>query len=312
MPDWVTHLGTAYVAARTTRVSAVRPLLLGALLPDVTHFSILLIDYLGWPAAPTFAYLAPFHSLLIAALLAGAIALLSDRPWPVFWLIEAGAAFHFLLDDLEGEIGCGSTTFYPFYFGKPLNLWPADGELAGLLLLIGALGCGAALVSRARCAWLGMGRGGREWSPAPRLKRRMNRRLYLGAALLVAAALVIPWLTRHWLVERNAYYLAFFADPPAWQGATVELCFSEIVAADPPVVEEFDTRLRIAAGPERRQGDELPLAVGDWVSLRGVYRDGAIRPTLLVRHQKSSDLLLSALAGAAFALLWLPLRPYER
>jgi len=304
VPDWVTHLGTAYVAARATHVSAVRPLLLGALLPDVTHFSILLIDYLGWPAIPTFAYLAPFHSLLIVSLLAGAIALLSKQSWPVFWLIEAGAAFHFVLDDLEGAIGCGSTTFYPFYFGKPLNLWPADGAFAGLLLLVGALGCGAALVSRARHAWLGA-----DWSlrTSRRSRRGIRRRLYLCAAFLVAGALVLPWLTRQALVERNAYYLAFFADPPAWQGATVELCFSEIVAADPPVVEEFDARLPIAVGPEGWPGDGRPLAVGDWVSLRGVYRDGALHPTLLVRHQKSSDLLLSALAGVVLVLLWLPL-----
>jgi hypothetical protein len=296
VPDWITHLGTAYVAARATRVSAVRPLLLGALLPDVTHFSILLIDYLGWPAIPTFVYLAPFHSLLIVALLAGAVALLSERSWLVFWLIEAGAAFHFMLDDLEGAIGCGSTTFYPFYFGKPFNLWPADGAFAELLLLVGALGCGAALISRARRARLGA-----DWSP------RISWRRCLGAALLVAGAITMPWLTRQVLIERNAYYLAFFTDPPAWQGATVELCFSEIVAADPPVVEEFDARLPIVAGPEGWPGDERPLAVGDWVSLRGVYRDGALHPTLLVHHQKSSDLLLSALAGAIFVLLWLPL-----
>ncbi len=296
MPDWVTHLGTAYVAARATRVSAVRPLLLGALLPDVGHFSILLIDYLGWPAIPTFAYLAPFHSLFIVSLLAGAIALLSERSWPVFGLIEAGAAFHFVLDDLEGAIGCGSTTFYPAYFGKPLNMWPADGTFAGLLLLVGALGCGAALVSRARHIGLDA-----DWSP------RISPRRCLGAALLVAGAVALPWLTRQALIGRNAYYLAVFSNPSAWQGATVELCFSEIVAADPPVVEEFDARLPIAAGPEGWSGDGRPLAVGDWVSVRGVYRDEALHPTLLVRHQKSSDLLLSALAGAILVLLWLPL-----
>jgi hypothetical protein len=166
------------------------------------------------------------------------------------------------------------------------------------LLLVGVLGCGAALISRARhaCAEPGV-----DWSP------RISRRRCLGAALLVAGALILPWLTRQTLIERNAYYLAFFTDPPAWQGATVELCFSEIVAADPPVVEEFDARLPIVAGPEGWSGDERPLAVGDWVSLRGVYRDGALHPTLLVHHQKSSDLLLSALAGAIFVLLWLPI-----
>ena len=85
---------------------------------------------------------------------------------------------------------------------------------------------------------------------------------------------------------RPVHYLAFFADPP--------------------VVEEFDARLPIAASPQGWPGDERPLKVGDWISLRGVYRDGTLHPTLLVHHQKSSDLLLSALAGAIFVLLWLP------
>jgi hypothetical protein len=291
LPDWVTHLGTTYLSARAARISVVRPLLLGALLPDVTRFSVLFIDFLDWPAVTTFAYLIPFHSLLIVSLLVGAIALMfpgpNPRPWRVFWLIEAGAAFHFLLDDLEGEIGCGSTTLYPFYFGKPLNLWSTEGTFALLLLVVGAMGIGAALVSRP------------DWPPpAPRFRRRADRKTYLYSMLLVAAAMVIPLLTRGWLVERNAYHLAFFADPPAWEEAAVELCFSEIVAANPLIVEEFDTRLRLAT-------DE-PLAVGDWVSLRGVYRDGAIHPTLIVHHQKSSDVLLSALAGGAFVLLWLP------
>lgn len=306
MPDWVTHLGTAYLGARAVRLSPagsrggmVRPFLLGALLPDLTRFSVLLIDFLDWPAVPTFAYLIPFHSLLIVSLLAGAIALLFTRtggqPWRVFGLIEAGAGFHFLLDDLEGQLGCGSTTFYPFYFGKPLNLWSTEGSFALLLLVLGAMGIGAALVSRSA------------WPPPPlRLRPGRDRKTYLYSALLVALALAIPLFTRDWLVERDAYHLRFFADPPAWEGATVELCFSEIVAADPLMVEEFDTRLPLAmdASPWNEGG----LAVGDWVSLRGIYRNGAIHPTLIVHHSKTGDVWLSALAGVAFLLLWLP--PY--
>ncbi|MEJ2556672.1 MAG: hypothetical protein P8186_10670 [Anaerolineae bacterium] len=304
MPDWITHLGTAYLGARATRLSPagplggmVRPFVLGALLPDLTRFSVLLIDFLDWPAVPTFAYLIPFHSLLIVSLLAGAISLLftktGHRPWRVFGLIEAGAAFHFLLDDLEGQIGCGSTTFYPFYFGKPLNLWSTEGTFARLLLVAGAVGIGAALVSRSG------------WPPPPlRLRLRRDKKVYIYSALLVAAALVIPLFTRGWLVAQDAYHLGFFADPPAWEGATVELCFSEIVTADPLTVEEFDTRLPLALDALNSTGREL--SVGDWVSLRGVYRAGAIHPTLVVHHQKSSDVLLSALALAAFVILWLP------
>jgi hypothetical protein len=271
----------------------IHALLLGALLPDVTRFSVLLIDFLDWPAVATFAYLIPFHSLLIVSLLAGSIALLFDRPWRVFRLIEAGAAVHFLLDELEGQIGCGSTTFYPLYFNKPFNLWSTEGTFASLLLVAGAMGIGAALASRSG------------WSrPVLGRRARGGKRTFLYAALLVVAAMAIPLFTREWVVARNAYHLGFFADPTAWEGKVVQLCFSEIVSADPPVVEEFDTRLRLVF-------DEMPaidanLTTGDWVSLRGVYRQGAVHPNLMVRHSKTSDLWLSALAGLAFVVLWLP------
>jgi hypothetical protein len=271
----------------------VRPLLLGALLPDVTRFSVLLIDFFDWPAVPTFAYLIPFHSLLIVSLLAGAIALLFERPWRVFWLIQAGAALHFTLDELEGQIGCGSTTFYPLYFGKPLNLWPTEGLFAWLLLAMGGLGLAAALI----------GRSG--WPPlALRQSSRRSARTHLYSALLVGAAVLIPWITRDWVVARNAYQLGFFAEPGAWEGNAVNLCFSEIISTDPITVEEFDTHLVLA--PDGAVAAERPLAVGDWVSLRGVYQDGAIHPTLFVRHSKTADVLLSGLAGFAFILLWMP------
>jgi hypothetical protein len=293
----VTHLGTAYVGARALRVSWLRPLLLGALLPDVTRFSVLLIDFLDWPAVATFAYLIPFHSLLIVSLLAGAIALFFDRPWRVFGLIQLGAAFHFLLDELEGQFGCGSTTFYPLYFGKCLNLWSDEGTFATLLLVVGAMGIGAALV--ARSGWP---------RPAFSIGFGRDKRKYLYAGLLIALALTIPFFTRGWVVASNAYHLGFFADPAAWEGQTVELCFSEIVSAEPLTVEEFDTRLPLALDSMAWAGP-APV-VDDWVSLRGVYRDGAIHPTLIVHHRKSADLWLSALAGLAFVALWLP--PYRR
>jgi hypothetical protein len=300
LPDWVTHLGTAYLGTQVVRASCagrriqmIHVLLLGALLPDVTRFSVLLIDFLDWPAVATFAYLIPFHSLLIVSLLAASIALLFDQPRRVFGLIEVGAASHFLLDELEGQIGCGSTTFYPLYFSKPFNLWSTEGTFASLLLVVGAVGIVAALASRSAWSRPVLGR----WSGG-------GRRTYLYSALLAAAAIVIPLFTREWVVARNAYHLGFFADPPAWEGRAVQLCFSEIVSAEPPVVEEFDTRLRLVfdEGP----AIDASLTTGDWVSLRGVYRQGAIHPNLMVRHSKTSDLWLSALAGLAFVVLWLP------
>jgi hypothetical protein len=292
LPDWITHLGTTYIAAHTTlrlkpelaRWVDVRYLLLGALLPDATRFTIILVDILDWPAIPTFTYFIPFHSLLIVALLAGAIALLLPaagmRSRRVFGLIVLGAALHMLLDDLEGPVGCGSTTFYPFYFGKPFNGWNSEGNFAAFWLVVSAIALGVALGRR------------RSW---PAFTLRLARGRVLAAMALLGAALVIPLFFREWMVERNTYYLGFVANPAAFTGQSVELCFSEVIAAAPVTIEEFDMPFVLQTS--------AVFTPGEWVSVRGVYQDGVIQPTVLVRHQGFSDVVLSLIAAVMFVLL---------
>lgn len=292
MPDWVTHLGTTYIVTHTslrlspglTRWVDMRYLLLGALLPDATRFTIILVDVLNWPAIPTFTYLIPFHSLLIVALLAGAIALLmpvaqgSSRR--AFGLMMAGAAFHLVLDDLDGTIGCGSTTFYPFYFGRPINGWNSEGHFATFLLVVSAIAIGMALGQRQR------------W---PALRLWLTRRRLLGAAALLIVAFVLPLFFRAWMIERNAYYLGFVTNPVAFEGQSVELCFSEVIATEPLTIEEFDTPFILQA--------PATFTTGEWVSVRGIYQDGTIWPTTLIRHHGFSDVTLSLIAVVAFGFL---------
>lgn len=290
MPDWITHLGTTYLAtAAAARLSPrlgqaldVRHVLAGALLPDATRFTIILVDVLDWPAIPTFTYFIPFHSLLVAGLLAGALALLlpaAGSSRRAFGLVMAGASLHFIMDDLEGPFGCGSTTFYPFYYGRPTG-WSSEGRLATLWLVLSAMALGAAFIQS------------RRWSA---LTLRLARRRLLAAMALVAVAGLLPLLFRQHMIDSNAYYLDFVTRPAAFEGQQVELCFSEVVAAEPPTVEEFDRSFVL-------QLDPAPL-VGDWVSLRGIYQHGVIRPSLLVRHQGFSDITLSVLAAITFIFL---------
>jgi len=292
LPDWVTHLGTTYIAAGTagrfnlglTRFLEMRYVLLGALLPDVTRFTVILVDILDWPAVPTFTYLIPFHSLLIVGLLSGGIALLfpatnRSSGW-VFGLIMLGAAGHFLLDDLEGIVGCGSTTFYPFYFGKPISGWDSEGNFATVLLVVSAIAIGLAL-----------GRRG-QWSP---LTLRLTWRRLFGAAILLLAAVILPLFFRQWMIDHNAYYLGFVANPEAFEGQTVEFCFSEIIASQPPTIEEFDTPFVLQTSSS--------LTQGEWVSVRGVYQQGSIEPTVLIHHRGFSDVGLSLIATVVFGFL---------
>ena len=301
MPDWVTHLGTTYIAVETagklsprfTRFFEMRYLLLGALLPDATRFTVILVDILDWPAVSTFTYLIPFHSLLIIGLMGGAIALLFPAAkWNsgrAFGLIMLGAAGHFLLDDLEGIVACGSTTFYPFYFGKPISGWDNEGNFATILLVVSAIAIGVALGHRGN------------WSPLTLLFTW--RRLFV-AIILLLIAVTLPLFFRQWMIDRNAYYLGFVANPEVYEGQIVEFCFSEIIADQPPTIEEFDTPFVLQTPSS--------LTQGEWVSMRGVYQEGIIRPTVLIRHRGFSDVGLSLIAAAAFGFLMVDGRQIKR
>ncbi len=293
MPDWVTHLGTTYLVAQGTlkvntgvsRWLAWRHLLLGAVLPDTTRFTIVLVDILDWPAIPTFTYFIPFHSLLIVSILAGAIALLiplgTQQIWSrAFGWLMIGAVFHFVLDEVDGLIGCGSTFLYPVYHGKLFSGWDSEGGFALFLLVVSAIVIGFALSQRAK------------W---PKLSFCLTWQRLLGASGLVIIALLTPLLFQTWMIEQNAYYLGFVTHPASFQGQTVELCFSEVIETDPPTIEEFDL-------PFVLQTDQ-GFTLGEWVSVRGVYQDDVIQPTALIRHRSFSDLVLSLVAAVTLLFL---------
>ena len=99
----------------------------------------------------------------------------------------------------------------------------------------------------------------------------------------------------------DAYFLGFVADPAAFEGKSVELCFSEIVATDPAVlIEEFDTSFELETSDE--------FSVGEWVSVRGVYQAEKIYPTTLIRHRGFSDVGLSLIAALVFVVLMIDMK----
>jgi hypothetical protein len=291
LPDWVTHLGTTYLAAQAAQKfrrlpePEMRPLLTGALLPDATRFTIILVDILDWSAIPTFTYLIPFHSLLIVGFMAGALALLlsstSAGSWRTFGWLMVGASLHFLLDEFDGEVGCGSTFLYPFYFGKLFKGWASEDNMALFLLVISAMALGVALTQR------------HTWA---RLCLYLTRWRMLGAGLCMLIAVLLPLFFGQWMIERNAYYLGFATNPAIFEGREVEFCFSEVIATQPPTIEEFDRAFIL---PQ----DSANFTLGEWVSVRGVYREGMIWPSLLVHHRSFSDVVVSLVAAVAFVVL---------
>lgn len=281
MPNWVTHLGTAYVGARMARVREVRLVLLGAILPDVTVPAFVVVDWLHLPPRSAFTYLVPFQSLTVVSLLAAAIALLHRHPGRCFLLVWGGALSHFALDVLETDFDCGMRVFYPFSFRAWSPGWLAPGGTLSLgLLTVSALALIVALRQRTHLTTAGF--------------RLRNLRFALP---LVALAVALPLFTRGTLVAQNVHFLAFLTDPAAWQGQSVELCFSEVISTSPLTVEEFGRRFEVVT----KQG----LNLGERISMRGVYRDGKIYPTRLYVHRGFSEAWLSLAGLAVLLVIWL-------
>jgi hypothetical protein len=285
MPDWVTHLGTAYIGARVARVREVQLVLLGAILPDVVIPTFVAIDLWHLPVSLNmFAYLIAFHSLTIVSLLAAAIALLHMHASRCFLLIWGGAATHFLLDVLETDIDCGMRVFYPFSFRSWSPGWLATGRnISILLLVVAAVALGLALTQSARLVKLGF---------------QPKRKALWCAVALAAIAFLLPLLTRQTVVDQNVHFLAFFSNPEAWQDRSVELCFSEVISRSPVEIKEFDKQFELVTKEN--------LAVGEHVSVRGVYRDRKIYPTRLYIHRGFSKAWLSLVGLVVLFVLLIP------
>lgn len=287
MPDWVSHLGTAYFGARLARVQEAQLVLVGAVLPDLLFPIFVVIELFGLPVSPAlFAYVAPFHSATVVSLLSGAVALLHARPAHCFLLIGTGATSHFVLDALATDIDCGIRIFYPFSFYSWSPGWLEAGDAPSIILLIiSATLLVFALTQRARLAEVTL---------------RVKPKNIFCAALLTVLAFLLPLTTQQMIVNQNVHFLAFFANPAAWQGRSVDLCFSEVVSTSPVAVMEFGRYFELVTT------EDVPVA--ERVSVRGLFRDGRIYPTRLQIHRGFSEAWLSLAGLVALLALLIPKR----
>ena len=284
MPDWVTHLGTAYMGARAGKISEVQLVLIGAVLPDLLMPAFVLMDLLRLPISlHAFAYLLPFQSLTIVSLMAAGLSLLHWRPVRCFLIISGGALTHFALDVLETDIDCGLRLLYPFSYWTWSPGWFASGGLPStMLLILSVMAIAVALSERAQLR--------------PLLIRRLKLRTLCFALGLIVLAVLVPLSTRQTVVNRNVHSLDFLANPATWEDRTVDLCFCEVIGVTPTVVRELGKNFELA--------NTGGLRIGEQISVRGVYRDGKIYPSRLYNHTGFSDAWIS-LAGfvALLALL---------
>ena len=274
MPDWVSHIGTAYLGGRFAGIIEIQFVLLGAVLPDVVMPVFVAVDLWHYPLSHyEFAYLLAFQSLFIVSLLAAGLAMLHAYKFRCFLLIFVGALSHFILDVLETDIDCGLRIFYPFsYWSWSPGLLKPGEPLTAALLGISTLAIVFALIQ----------------SGLKPIHLQLQRRNVSCAVILVSAAIVFPLTTRKTIIVNNVHSLSFLGDPVAWKNRTVDLCFTEVIGSNPVVVRELGTNFELASSDN--------LTIGEIISVRGVYREGKIYPSRLYKHKGFSDAWIS-LAG---------------
>ena len=78
MPDWVVHLGFAYVMARLIKMRDLKLFFLGSLIPDISRIGLYFANFFQLNQISSHSYFVPFHTPLMAALVASVISLFSS------------------------------------------------------------------------------------------------------------------------------------------------------------------------------------------------------------------------------------------
>ena len=283
MPEWITHLGTAYCGARAAKIPEIQTVLVGAILPDLAVPIFVVADLGRLSLTPeAFAYLLGFQSLTVTALVAGALAQFLAPRSRSFLLLLGVATTHYFLDILETDIDCGMRVFYPFFYGWWSPATFAPGTFASsALFLFSATALATAVYQRHRlgCVRLEAGRAN-----------------LVFAAGLLGLALLLPATTREAMVRHNVHSLAFLANPTIWQNASVDLCFSQVVSESPAIIEELGRSFELIG--------VNTLQIGEKVSVRGVYSDGKIQPTHVYHHAGFAEAWSSLIGLGCLALLF--------
>jgi hypothetical protein len=293
VPNWIVHLAAGTLASRWYKPSArvVALFLLGALLPDLASMAnVLLLDQVSLPAAwkhfPVW-YFQPFHTPFLALFYSLAAALLFSGGWSRNFLnIYGGVVTHFCLDTFQRHLGFHNLTFYPFSMRDlNLNLFYSDHWIFLALTAVSVAVLALAAVFNRKFFLTG--------------GLRIETRRAGWAACLAVAVLAFPFLTRGLFVSSNYHWLQFF-EGGDFEGRIVEIGNSKVVSLAPLRTLELGRILEL-----RAPAGLLPagLRTGDWVSYRGVWRDGGLDVSLFHKNSRYFQKIYLSLAGGLF-ILW--------
>jgi hypothetical protein len=282
MPDWVVHLGFAYIMARLIKLRDLKLFFLGSILPDIGRLALYFTDFAHLNSISSSSYLAVFHTPFMAALVASVISTFSKNFKKCWVLIFLGAIFHLALDLTQYRIGNGVLLFYPvsfkqFYF----NLFWSGGSVC---VLLRALSIGVLVICLLEKRPVG----------SPLSLKAANLKI---AFPLILVVLAIPLSTTSLMMKHNVDYLDFFAHPQKWEGKKVELYKAKVISTNPVIVGEMGVMFELVGSEKFREGDRI--------CIEGTYKEGRIFPVFIHRYRGPSKSMVSLVGLLFFILVWI-------
>ncbi len=281
MPDWVVHLGFAYIMARLVKLRDLKLFFLGSILPDIGRVALYFTDLAHLNPISSSSYVAVFHTPFMAALVASVISSFSENFKKCWVLIFLGAIFHLALDLTQYRIGNGVLLFYPISFKQfYFNLfWSGDN----VSLLLRALSIGILVICLLEKRPVGN----------PLSLKTANLKIAFPLILLVLA---IPLFTTSLMLKNNVDYLDFFAHPQKWEGKKIELYKAKVISTNPVIIRDMGVMLELVSSERFREGDRI--------CIEGIYKEGRIFPSFIHRYRGPSKSVVSLVGLLFFVLVW--------
>jgi len=282
MPDWVVHLGFAYIMARLIKLRDLKLFFLGSILPDIGRLALYFTDFAHLNSISSSSYVAVFHTPFMAALVASVISTFSENFKKCWVLIFLGAIFHLALDLTQYRIGNGVLLFYPvsfkqFYFNL---FWSGDS----VCVLLRALSIGVLVICLLEKRPVG----------SPLSLKAANLKI---AFPLILVVLVIPLSTTSLMMKHNVDYLDFFAHPQKWEGKKVEFYKAKVISTNPVIVGEMGVTFELVGSEKFREGDGI--------CIQATYKEGRIFPDFIHRYRGPSKSMVSLVGLLFFILVWI-------
>lgn len=275
IPDWIIHLGIAYLFARIFKIKEYRFLLFGSILPDLSWIGTEIFGKLfKIDSTVSYLYFSPFHTLFIMLLFSGMIAFITEDPKKIFGLIFGGSIIHLVLDILQK--GSVVFLFYPLNLSvTSFGLFWEDDLVGYLLMLLSLIALIHAIFSQDKL---------------PRIKLHFKKE----AIALFFIILLIPYFTEN-LISDNLIYSQFSKNPDSYDGKKISIGNRDITSINPVTIDIMGKNFEIVTNEKLKQGD--------LISIDGYYTNQKIYATSLHKQNALLKPIASILGGIIFLII---------